>query len=203
MDLATIVGLIVGAALFVVAVLLGGSGLGPFVNPPGLLIVVGGSFAATLMRFPMKACLQSFVAGFGRAFKETKDDPYELIEAAKELADVARKKGLIALEQVEVPNELMAKGVQYCTDGRDAEFIEEMMRKEINASIARNQLAEKVFRSMGDAAPAFGMIGTLMGLIFMLKNMDDPGNPPNWDLIAMSLWRAVDKWVGDSTRDAS
>ncbi len=174
MDFATLIGLIVGTVLVIVAILLGGSGLGPFVNVPSVLIVFGGSFAATLMRFPLKACLQSFGAGFGRAFKEVTDDPYALIETAKELADVARKKGLIALESVEVHNELMAKGVQYCTDGRDAEFIEDMMNKEINASIARNQLGEKVFRSLGDAAPAFGMIGTLVGLVQMLLNLSDP-----------------------------
>ncbi len=174
MDLATLIGLILGSVLVAAAILLGGSGFGPFINAPSILIVVGGSFAATLMRFPMKACFQAIGTGFGRAFKEGGEDPYALIETAKELADVARKKGLIALEQVEIPNPLMAKGIQYCSDGRDADFISDMINKEISASISRNMIGEKVFRSMGDAAPAFGMIGTLVGLVQMLMNLSDP-----------------------------
>lgn len=174
MDLATLVGLIVGTAFVMLAILLGGSGPGPFINAPSILIVIGGSFAATLMRFPLKECFRALGTGFGRAFKEGVDDPLALIETAKELADIARKKGLIALEQVEVANPLMAKGVQYCADGRDADFIREMMSKEINASISRNMMGEKIFRSLGDAAPAFGMIGTLVGLVQMLMELSDP-----------------------------
>ncbi len=174
MDLATLVGLIVGTIVFIIAVLIGGSGMGPFINVPSILIVIGGSFSATLMRFPIRECFAAMKTGFGRAFREHVDDPMALIETAKELADVARKKGLIALENVSVANPLMAKGVQYCSDGRDAEFIREMMTKEINASIARNEMGEKIFRSLGDAAPAFGMIGTLVGLVQMLLELSDP-----------------------------
>lgn len=174
MDLATLVGLIVGTIVVVVAILIGGSGLAPFINIPSILIVIGGSFSATLMRFPIRECFTAMKTGFGRAFREQMDDPMALIETAKELADVARKKGLIALENVSVANPLMAKGVQYCSDGRDAEFIREMMTKEINASIARNEMGEKIFRALGDAAPAFGMIGTLVGLVQMLLELSDP-----------------------------
>ena len=173
MDLATLIGLVVGTLFVIGAIMVGGS-VGAFVNVPSLLIVVGGSFSATLMRFPMKACFTAMKTGFGRAFKENIDDPMALVETAKELADVARKKGLIALEEVSVANPLMAKGIQYCSDGRDADFIRDMMTKEINASIERNMMGEKVFRSLGDAAPAFGMIGTLVGLVQMLMELSDP-----------------------------
>lgn len=174
MDLATLVGMIVGSALVVVAIVLGGSGLGPFFNAPSLLIVIGGSISAVLIRFPMKDFFTAMKAGFGRAFKDSTEDPLEIIENARELADVARKKGLIALEEIEVSNELMAKGIQYCVDGRDSEFIERMMGREITASIRRNQTGERVFRALGDAAPAFGMIGTLVGLVQMLMELSDP-----------------------------
>ena len=174
MDLATLVGLIVGSIVIVAAILVGGSGAGPFINVPSILIVIGGSFSATVMRYPLKQCFTAMKTGFGRAFREHLDDPMALIETAKELADVARRKGLIALEEVHVPNALMAKGIQYCSDGRDAEFIREMMTKEINASINRNKMGEKIFRSLGDAAPAFGMIGTLVGLVQMLMELSDP-----------------------------
>lgn len=174
MDLATLAGLIVGTAMVLVAMLIGDSGVGAFVDAPSVLIVIGGSVSATLMRFPLKDFFKAMKAGFGRAFKDTQDDPLAIIENAKELADVGRKKGLVALESVEVTNPLMAVGIQYCTDGRDADFIREMMTKEINASIQRNQIGERVFRSLGDAAPAFGMIGTLVGLVQMLVNLSDP-----------------------------
>lgn len=173
MDLATLVGLIVGSLVVFAAILIGG-GAGAFVNVPSILIVIGGSFSATLMRFPIKECFTAMKTGFGRAFKEHLDDPLALVDTAKELADVARKKGLIALEDISVANPLMAKGIQYCSDGRDAEFIREMMTKEINASIARNMMGEKIFRSLGEAAPAFGMIGTLVGLVQMLMDLSDP-----------------------------
>lgn len=174
MDLATLGGLIVGTALVVVAILLGGSGLGPFFNAPSILIVVGGSVAAVLMRFPMKDFFTAMGAGFGRAFKDSSGDPLSVIENAVEMAGVARKSGLIALESVEVPNPLMAKGIQYCVDGMDADFIKTMMNKDITASIQKNQVGERVFRSLGDAAPAFGMIGTLVGLVQMLLELSDP-----------------------------
>ncbi len=173
MDLATLVGLIVGTCVVIIAILIGG-GATAFINVPSILIVIGGSFSATLMRFPIKECFTAMKTGFGRAFREHMDDPMALVETAKELADVARKKGLIALEEVSVSNTLMAKGIQYCSDGRDADFIREMMTKEINASIARNMMGEKIFRSLGDAAPAFGMIGTLVGLVQMLLDLSDP-----------------------------
>lgn len=173
MDLATLIGLIVGTLFVVGAIMVGGS-VGAFVNLPSILIVIGGSFSATLMRFPMKDCFTAMKTGFGRAFRENVDDPMALVETAKELADVARKKGLIALEEVSVANPLMAKGIQYCSDGRDADFIRDMMTKEINASIERNLMGEKIFRSLGDAAPAFGMIGTLVGLVQMLMELSDP-----------------------------
>lgn len=174
MDLATLVGLIVGSLVVTAAILVGGSSAGAFVNLPSILIVIGGSFSATLMRFPMRDCFAAMKIGFGRAFRESADDPLALVETAKELADVARKKGLIALEEVSVANPLMAKGIQYCSDGRDADFIRDMLGKEINASIAHNRMGEKIFRALGDAAPAFGMIGTLVGLVQMLMELSDP-----------------------------
>ncbi len=176
MDLATLGGLIVGAILVVVAILLGGSGLGPFFDVPSILIVVGGSISAVLMRFPIKDFFTAMGAGFGRAFKDRTDNPLEVIENARALADIARKSGLIALESVEVNNPLMAKGIQYCVDGMDADFIRTMMHKDINASIQKNQVGERVFRGLGDAAPAFGMIGTLVGLVQMLLNLSDPSS---------------------------
>lgn len=175
MDFATLIGLILGSIVVAVAVLLG-SGFAPFVNLPGLLIVIGGAFSATLIRFPLKACLRSFVTALKQAFKEEVDSPLELIELAQHLANVARKKGLIALEDEAVNNELFAKGVQLCVDGHDTDLVRSILRNEIHASIRRNEVGERVFRALGDAAPAFGMIGTLVGLVQMLITLSDPSS---------------------------
>ena len=175
MDFATLIGLILGSIVVAVAVMLG-SGFAPFVNVPGFLIVIGGAFSATLIRFPLKACLRSFGTALKQAFKEEVDSPLELIELAQHLATVARKKGLIALEDEAVNNALFAKGVQLCVDGHEAELVRSILRNEIHTSIRRNEVGERVFRALGDAAPAFGMIGTLVGLVQMLITLSDPSS---------------------------
>ena len=164
MDLATLIGLIVGLVLIVGSMAMG-TGIGPFINPPGLIIVVGGAFCGTLVRFPIGECFRAFGTATKTAFKYSAVDPYELIETVKVMADTARKKGMLALEDAEVPDPLLGKGIQMCVDGHDADFIKDLLGKEITTSIKRAEMGEKVFRAMGDAAPAFGMIGTLAGLV--------------------------------------
>ena len=173
MDLATLIGLIVGLVLIVGSMAMG-TGIGPFINPPGLIIVVGGAFCGTLVRFPIGECFRAFGTATKTAFKYSAVDPYELIETVKVMADTARKKGMLALEDAEVPDPLVGKGIQMCVDGHDADFIKDLLGKEITTSIKRAEMGEKVFRAMGDAAPAFGMIGTLVGLVQMMATLDDP-----------------------------
>ncbi|MBV59923.1 MotA/TolQ/ExbB proton channel family protein [Abyssibacter profundi] len=173
MDLATLIGLIVGLALIIGSMAMG-AGLAPFINVPGLLIVIGGAFCGTLIRFPIGECFGAFGTAIKTAFSYKGADPYQLIDTVKEMADLARKKGMLALEEAEVPDPLLGKGIQMCVDGHDADFIKELLGKEITASIKRAEMGEKVFRAMGDAAPAFGMIGTLVGLVQMMATLSDP-----------------------------
>ena len=91
-----------------------------------------------------------------------------------ELAETARKSGLLALESHEFKNEFLGKGIRLCVDGHDPEFVKRMLGKDISLAIERHDTGKGIFKSIGDVAPAMGMIGTLIGLVQMLSNMDDP-----------------------------
>ena len=173
MDIATIIGLVAGLGIIIMAIMLGGD-LGAFVNVPSLLIVVGGTICATLIKFPLSDVMKSFSLGAGIAFKNTQDDPQYLVDKAVELAEMVRKNGLLALESVKIDNDFFQKGVRLCTDGHKIEVIKDTITREVNLAILRQEKGENMFRGIGDMAPAFGMIGTLVGLVQMLSNMDDP-----------------------------
>ncbi len=172
MDLATLIGLVGALAAIAIAIVLGGD-FGMFVNVPGLMIVVGGTFMVTLMKFPLSLTLSAFTVA-GKAFIYKPQKPTELIEQSVELANIARKEGLLGLEQVEVENKFLKKGIELLVDGHDSEFVRKMLSKDINLTIERNEDGINIFKAIGDVAPAMGMIGTLIGLVQMMSNMDDP-----------------------------
>lgn len=173
MDFATILGIAVGAAVIAFAIFMGGS-FGAFMDVPAILIVVGGGFAATLIRFPLSGVGKALVTGGRVAFTHKKVEPRELIEKIAEMGDIARRQGPLGLEGVDLDEPNLRKGAQYIADGYDAQFIRESMELERDQYLARLTEGQRVFKSLGDAAPAFGMIGTLVGLVQMLGNMDDP-----------------------------
>jgi chemotaxis protein MotA len=156
--------------------MLSGSEISVFINVPGLMIVLGGTFASTLIKFPIGDCFNSIGLAIRKAFWQEADQPADLIHLANTLTDTVRKKNIIALEDVEVENAFFKKGIQLCTDGHKPDFIRNVMVKEMNLSIERHEMGEKVFRAMGESAPAFGMIGTLVGLVQMLSNLEDPAS---------------------------
>ncbi|WP_456445256.1 MotA/TolQ/ExbB proton channel family protein, partial [Thiolapillus sp.] len=90
------------------------------------------------------------------------------------LANIARKEGLLGLEQVEVENKFLKKGIELLVDGHDSDFVRKMLGQDINLAIERNEDGINIFKAIGDVAPAMGMIGTLIGLVQMMSNMDDP-----------------------------
>lgn len=173
MDLASILGVIISFSVVVVAIFLGGN-LSQFVDVPSILIVVGGGLAATLIRFPLSGLLAAFATGGGVAFKHKKSDARSIIEKVAELADIVRRSGPLGLETVEIDDPTLAKGVQYVTDGYEGPFIRDAMERERDLYLERLEEGQRVFKALGDSAPAFGMIGTLVGLVQMLANMDDP-----------------------------
>ncbi|WP_243421622.1 flagellar motor protein PomA [Vibrio cholerae] len=151
---------------------LGGS-LGMFVDLVSIIIVVGGSVFVVLMKFEMG---QFFGAGkiAAKAFMFKADSPEELIAKIVEMADAARKGGFLALEEMEIPNPFMQKGIDLLVDGHDADVVRATLQKDIALTDERHSKGTQVFRAFGDVAPAMGMIGTLVGLVAMLSNMDDP-----------------------------
>ena len=172
MDLATLVGLLGGFAIVVMAMLLGGS-LGMFIDVPSVLIVLVGSLLVVMMKFTLGQFLGAGKVA-AKAFMFKMDKPEDVIELVVELADAARKGGLLSLEGKEIPNEFLAKGIQLLIDGHDGDVVKTLMTKDRNLAVERHTTGFSVFSSLGDVAPAMGMIGTLIGLVAMLSNMDDP-----------------------------
>ncbi|MCH7865501.1 MAG: MotA/TolQ/ExbB proton channel family protein [Proteobacteria bacterium] len=173
MDIATLLGLVIGITVVGLAIMTG-SGFGIFLNLPGFLIVLGGTFAATLIKFPISGVFVAFFVGIRAAFVNERESPAEIIELTMRLVKRARKVGLVGLEKVSVRNNFFRKGIQLCADGRDVDFIRKMMTREMELAIQRQETGEKVFRAIGESAPAFGLVGTLVGLVQMLSSMDDP-----------------------------
>ncbi len=174
MDIASLVGFVLGIGIIVAAIASGGD-IMLFVNTPSIMIVMGGTFGVSLMRIPVIDFLRSFSI-LGKAFLNKTEDPNALIEEAVRLADIARKNGFLALENEEISNDFLKKGVNLCVDGHDPVFIKKMLQQEINQMVRRNEIGQDMWKGVGDLAPAMGMIGTLIGLVQMLANMDDPAS---------------------------
>ncbi len=172
MDIATLVGVLAAFGIIGSAIALGGPFI-IFINVPGILVVVGGTFGATLMRVTLGDFLGSFKVGL-KAFFYKMDNPSSLIEEAVEMATIARKEGLLALEGREISNPFLEKGIGLCIDGHSPEIVHNLLSKDINLTIERHTKGADMFKAMGVYAPAMGMIGTLIGLVQMLSNMSDP-----------------------------
>ena len=172
MDLATIVGLIGCWVIVIFAMVLGGDPA-MFLNVPSLLIVVGGSIFAVLMKYELGQFLAAGkIAGKAFSFKLPKPDA--MIDEIVELAGEARKNGLLALEGKEVSYDFLAKGIQLLVDGHDPDVVKSLLGKYMKLAADRHKIGTTIFFQMGDTGPAMGMIGTLIGLVAMLANMDDP-----------------------------
>ena len=172
MDLATIIGIVAGVGLIIFAMLLGGS-LTSFVNIPGLAIVVGGTIAATLIMQRLKIVLGAIKVALNVFFYK-QASAKETIDSIIALASIARKEGLLALEKEEISNAFLQKGVNMIVDGLSDKDVENVLRTEMNYLKQRHKRGQKVFKFMAATSPAFGMVGTLIGLVQMLMTMDDP-----------------------------
>lgn len=174
MDLATLIGMVGAIGFVVMAMIIGSAGdPGMFGDLVSVLIVVGGSVFVVLSKFPLAGFLGAGKAAV-KAFMFKIEAPEELIEKAVQLGDSARKGGFLALEEAEIPNAFMQKGINMLVDGHDADVVRATLQKDIALTEKRHENAIAVFKSLGDVAPAMGMIGTLIGLVAMLSNMDDP-----------------------------
>jgi len=173
MDIATTLGLLAGGVVLCSLILMGGD-LRMFLDTHAAIVIFGGSFAATLIRFPLTSILHGIPIGAKFAFSLRRITQRELVEEIAGLAEVARKQGPIGLEKVEVEDTFLAKGIRFVADGYDADFIRDNLERDRDNFCTHLDEGQKIYRAIGDCAPAFGMIGTLIGMVQMFANMTDP-----------------------------
>lgn len=176
-DSLTAVGLILGTILMIFGMILGGSSLKIFWDFASVIITVGGSFAALLITYPLDD-VKNIGKLFMEAFKENNSSSKEIIINFAELSKKARREGLLSLEEdiSQMEDQFLKKGLQMVVDGIEPETIREIMELEIGEMESRHGKGAGIFIAWGAYGPAFGMLGTLIGLIQMLANLSDVAN---------------------------
>ena len=175
MDISTIIGLVWGIICVIVSILLGQGRLMLFVDMPSIFVVFGGVIAAMLVAYPIPKLIAGLKVA-SHAFKKSDIDPTKVISQINELALSARKEGLLALEEIAqgMDDPFLQKGILLIVDGTDAELLRSILETEIAFVENRHKDNQKVWEMLAELGPAWGMIGTLIGLIIMLDNLDDP-----------------------------
>ena len=168
------IGLVVGTVLIIISIS-ANSGLGQFVDGPSLIITLFGSFSAMLISFPMSA-LKKVPSLLKMLLFTPDDDRHALIDTITSLAKKSRSEGVLAIEDEikELDNRVLVYGLQMVVDGTEIDAIEEILSVEMEQTEDRHSIGQQVFLAWGESAPAFGMIGTLIGLIAMLGDLQDP-----------------------------
>jgi len=175
MDFHTILGLLIGFGLIVTAIVLGGSPTA-FIDTPSIVIVLGGTVAVTMVSFSFREMTRANMAVFLVLFRRT-DDAADVGSQLLELAETARKQGILALQKVLSQFErepFLHRAMQMVSDGTPGNDVERIMRKEISSMRSRHAQSVGVFRRAAEVSPAMGLIGTLVGLVQMLGGLDDP-----------------------------
>jgi len=173
-DKASLFGVVTGIALILVTILLGGNLL-TFLNIPGMLIVLGGTIAATSIAFPTNELKLLFPVS-RRVFNDPGDEMLEISQFLVQAMGIFKRDGPVALENVaeKSPTKPLAKGLQLIADGANAHTIGEILQTERKYMEEHHRVGQKIFSEMGKYAPAFGMVGTLIGLVQMLADLSDP-----------------------------
>ena len=190
MDIATIVGIFAffGLTVFMIFHSEGMAGFKPFMNMEAIFIVMGGTFCATLVNYPLAQ-----VIGVGKIIKKTllshgEDDTSEIVVTFVNLAQKAKKEGFLALQAdlKNIKNDFLRRGVQLVVDGADHEFIRNMLETEIGFIRERHKGGAEILNALGTYSPAFGIIGTVLGMIMMLGSIDDVAQVPRRMALALS-----------------
>lgn len=173
-NIVPIIGFIGGFGLIIWSITSAGE-IASFIDAPSLLITLGGSFCALLISFPLKSIMK-IPAIIKNLFHNPKDHYEELIATFSELSRKARSQGILAIEEdlQQQDNELLVTGLQMVVDGLDPETIEEILEIKTENIEKRHRVGQEIFLKWGELAPAYGMIGTLIGLIIMLGELNDP-----------------------------
>jgi len=176
MDFATIIGIFSGLFLIVYNIATGGAAE-IFIHIPSMMIVFGGAIAATLVTFPLNEVV-GVMRVVSKAFKKEDALQLAMINQFVDLAKKARREGILAIDKElnNIDNEFARVGLEMAVDGSEPEVIRDVLETELTYLQERHKIGQKIFAALGAYAPAFGMIGTLIGLISMLKSLDDPAN---------------------------
>ncbi len=172
MDIASLIGTISGILLIAGAIIIGGD-VHNFINVPGIMIVFGGTIATTLLTFLYSDVVSAFKAAYF-VFTTEKQDPNDMVATMIKLCHISRRQGIIELSKVKTDSRFLKKACGLISDSSDDEVIRAALRTEIDALKMRHYIVQDVFRKMGTYAPAFGMLGTLIGLVQMLSKLQDP-----------------------------
>jgi chemotaxis protein MotA len=174
-DLTTVIGLVFGIAALIGGYMWDGGHLSALFVPSAMLIVFGGTFGAVAMSFPISR-LKEIPQALKMAFKEPVHNPHTIIEEVVEMATVARREGVLALEQraQEHTNPFLKEGLMMVVDGTDPELTRQILELEMDALAHQHEGFAKIFESAGGIAPTMGIIGTVMGLIHVLGNLANP-----------------------------
>jgi chemotaxis protein MotA len=173
-DIATVVGIVAAAGLIVWSIMLGGDIQG-FINMPSVAVVIGGTLGALLINFPLPRIL-----GMAKLLKKTVlfkvPDPDAVINKIVKYAERARREGMLALEEESEneDDEFLRKGLRLAVDGTDPQLLEKILETDLGQVESRHAEGAKILGAGGAFAPAFGMIGTLIGLVNMLSSLEDP-----------------------------
>ena len=189
MDIATIMGILVFFGMAVATIYLseGVAGFKPFANIEALMMVMGGTFCATLVNYPL-----SQVVGLGRILRKVMftvgEDTSDIVGTFVSLTQKAKKEGFLALQPDvrNIKNDFLKRGVQLVVDGSDQEFIRNMLETELGFIRERHKVGAEIFASMGTYAPAFGIIGTVLGMIMMLSSIEDVSAVPKRMALALA-----------------
>src|ERR1700692_1824922 len=173
MDIATGLGLLAGTTVVLTLILMGGD-LRMFLSDPAIIIIFGASLPATLIRFPLSSIFHGLPLGMKFVFSMRRISQRELVDEIAGLAEIARKQGPMGLEKVEIEDPFLAKGIRFVADGYDTEFIRDNLERDRDNFLSHLDEGQRIYLAVGDCAPAFGMIGTLIGMVQMFANMTDP-----------------------------
>ncbi|MCI6480411.1 MAG: motility protein A [Candidatus Treponema excrementipullorum] len=174
MDIATIIGLVGGVAAIIMSVITSGGSLMGIIDIPSVFMTIGGSFCAILIVSPMKDVLHTFKV-LGKVFKIPDFGEKVLVQNMVALSEKARREGILALEEglEDLEDEFMKTGLRLVVDGTDGAVIRTILESEMDQVEARHMVYINVMTQWAGYAPGFGMIGTVLGLIGMLKNLED------------------------------
>jgi len=176
MDKGTIIGMTSGLGLVALTMVMGG-GIAPFIDIPSLIMVLGGTIAATLVNFQFQDVM-GLMKVTRKLLKDAPMTPQKYIEQIVAISKKARTNGLLAIEEdlESVDEDFMKVTLQHVVNGTEAEDLNNIMRAELAIMAERHKMGQKIYMAMATYSPAFGMVGTLIGLILMLQNLSDPSS---------------------------